>query len=139
MIAFDTDVLSLVLAGHPQYRARMLAVPPPERCVPVVASAEHLRGWLSAVRAAESGRGRMSIELAYEMYETSLRALVDYRTLHYSTAADVEYRRLRAAKIRVGSNDLRIAAICVVHGVTLVTRNARDYALVPGLALDIWP
>ena len=43
-----------------------------------------------------------------------------------------------AAKIRVGTQDLRIAAIATAHNATLVTRNARDYQLVPGLTLDVW-
>lgn len=139
MTAFDTDVLTLILVGSPPHYARMLTVAPADRCAPVVASSEHLRGRLSAIRAAESGRGRMSLALAYEMYDRSLRGLIDYRTLFYTAAADAEFRRLRAAKIRVGTNDLRVAAICIVHGVKLATRNARDFAQVPGLNLEIWP
>jgi predicted nucleic acid-binding protein len=33
---------------------------------------------------------------------------------------------------------MRIAAICIDHDATLVTRNARDYARIPGLTLDVW-
>jgi tRNA(fMet)-specific endonuclease VapC len=138
MTAFDTDILSLILAGHPGHYARMLTVNPADRCVPVVASAEHLRGWLSAIRSAEAGRGRISLALAYDMYDNGLRGLVAYRTLHYTAAADAEYRRLRATRIRIGSNDLRIAAICLAHNAKLVTRNARDYTQVPGLNLEVW-
>ena len=29
-------------------------------------------------------------------------------------------------------------AICIVHGVTLITRNAQDYTQIPGLTFDVW-
>jgi len=62
MTAFDTDILSLILRGDPVYGARLLTVAPLDRCVPVVAAAECLRGWLNAIRQAEAGKGRMSLE-----------------------------------------------------------------------------
>lgn len=36
------------------------------------------------------------------------------------------------------THDMRSAAICIVHGATLATRNARDYAQLPGLTFDVW-
>ena len=45
----------------------------------------------------------------------------------------------RAARIRVKPMDMRIAAIAIHAGATLVTRNARDFRLIPGLSLDVWP
>lgn len=61
-----------------------------------------------------------------------------FRLLAYTDTAHKLFLSWRAARIRIGTQDLRIAAICFAHGATLVTRNARDYALVPGLALDVW-
>ena len=44
----------------------------------------------------------------------------------------------KSAKIRVKPMDMRIAAIAIASDATLVTRNARDFKLIPGLKLDVW-
>ncbi len=139
MIAFDTDVLSELLADNPAYVTRAQAFPPTQLAVPVVAAAEVLRGWLAAIRQAEAGRTRMTLPFAFRRLEQSLSRVVGYTILPYTAAADARYTAWRAVKVRVGTNDLRIAAVAVEHGATLVTRNARDYARVPGLTFDVWP
>jgi tRNA(fMet)-specific endonuclease VapC len=53
------------------------------------------------------------------------------------TALD-RYDVLRAQKLNVGNNDLRIAAIALEAGATVVTRNLRDFRRVPGLACEDW-
>lgn len=38
----------------------------------------------------------------------------------------------------IGPNDLWIASACIAHGLTLVTGNVREFARVPGLAIESW-
>ncbi len=45
---------------------------------------------------------------------------------------------LKKMKIRIGKTDLRIAAIALEHGGTLVTRNLRDFQQIPNLPLENW-
>ena len=40
---------------------------------------------------------------------------------------------LRTPRIRIGAQDLRIAAIALLCGFTVVTGNVRDFSQVPGL------
>ncbi len=138
MIAFDTDILSVLGKAVPAVLARVSAIPFDQRFVPIVAAEEAIRGQLATVRQAQSGRGAVSLEEAYEFLTETIDCLRPMKLLPYTTTADALFRSWKAAKLRVGSQDLRIAAICFAHGATLVTRNARDYAQVPGLALDVW-
>lgn len=138
MTAFDTDVLTDIAKRVPQVLTRAAAVPPDQRFVPVVVAEEVLRGQLASVRAAQSGGGRVTFERAYAYLEETLRALKDAQLLSYTNTADALFIAWRAARLKVGVQDLRIAAICIAHGAKLVTRNARDYARVPGLNLEVW-
>jgi predicted nucleic acid-binding protein len=38
----------------------------------------------------------------------------------------------------IGPNDLWLSAQAVAHGLTVVTRNAREFERVPGLAVQFW-
>ena len=114
MTAFDTDVLSDVIAGRSAAMQRLAAVDPAERCVPIVAATEILRGWLNAIRQAEAGKGRIGIDLAYRQFERSLKGVAPFPFLPYTPAADALFRQWRTS-IRIGTQDLRIAAICIAH------------------------
>lgn len=138
MTAFDTDVLSDIIRGNARVIARLGQVDPADRAVPAVAAGEVLRGWLAVVRQAEAGKGKTTLGQAYANLTLSIEAMARFRLLPYTPTADALYQQWRAAKLRVGSQDLRIAATCLDHEATLVTRNARDYAQVPGLTLGVW-
>lgn len=40
--------------------------------------------------------------------------------------------------MRIGTMDLKIAAICLAHDATLLTRNLVDFEKVPGLRVENW-
>lgn len=41
-------------------------------------------------------------------------------------------------RVRIGTQDLKIAAITIAHDALLLTRNKADFAQVPGLKFENW-
>ncbi|MEJ1935439.1 type II toxin-antitoxin system VapC family toxin, partial [Nostoc sp. NIES-2111] len=58
--------------------------------------------------------------------------------LGFNEAAFDIYNELLKQKIRVGTQDLRIAAIAISLNCTLVTRNLKDFEKVPNLKIVDW-
>lgn len=138
MIAFDSDVLSLAWLNKEPYASHMLAIDEKDRGIPVTVAEELLRGRLDQIRKAESGRSKINLTAAYDFFEITLKALRGGVYLPFTFAAENLVASWKLARIRVKPMDMRIAAIAIDHGATLVTRNARDFRLIPGLSLDVW-
>lgn len=60
------------------------------------------------------------------------------RLLSFDLESARRYSALRRQKIRIGTQDLRIAAMVLTTGAVLVTRNLRDFVQVPELATEDW-
>ncbi len=58
--------------------------------------------------------------------------------LDYGEAAASHFAALRTQKIRIGTQDLRIAAIALAASAVLVTRNRQDFRHVPHLVMEDW-
>lgn len=131
----DTDHVSLLQQNHPLVVQRVFTINPEELAVTVITAEEQLRGRLNGIRRASPSDNLVS---AY----TSLRATLDYystiKLLDFNQAANTCYAELRRQRIRIGTQDLRIAAIVLSVNGILVTRNQRDFAQVPGLIFEDW-
>jgi tRNA(fMet)-specific endonuclease VapC len=138
LTALDTDVFTEVLHGNTAFVARLLQIPIAEQSLPIVVVEEMIRGRFNVIRQAEAGKGRVSLEEAYARFQQSVTDTRTYTILPFTKPAEALVASWRKQKIRVGTSDMRIAAICIVNGATLVTRNARDYTQLPGLTLDVW-
>jgi len=138
MIAFDTDVLTEVLLGNIAYMGRAATIPLHEQTVPVIVIEGILRGRLNIIRQAEAGQTSINLARAYELFEDTFS---DFRRLHilsYTEQAEALYHEWRQQGNRLGTHDLRIAAICVAHRATLISRNHWDFERVPGLVAEFW-
>ena len=138
MIVFDADILSELFRGSADHVRRAEAIPVEQHAIPVVVVEEILRGRLNEIRRAEAGKSRIGIERAYDLLKETVRYIQHFRVLSYVSDAERVYQDWRQQKIRIGTHDLRIAAICVADSATLISRNRRDFELVPGLSVEFW-
>jgi tRNA(fMet)-specific endonuclease VapC len=136
MIQFilDTDILSLLQRQHPQVLAAVaahrLAV-----SVSTISIEEQFGGWFTRLRQAKSSQeyAKISGYLA-----ATVEALTSFPVIPMTEAAADRFQVLRKLNRNVGTNDLRIAAIALEAGATVVTRNSRDFSRVPGLLFVDW-
>jgi tRNA(fMet)-specific endonuclease VapC len=64
---------------------------------------------------------------AYQKLRTHVERFRRIPIMDYDAAAVSEFERLRRAGVRIGAMDLKIAAICLAHDATLLTRNLTDF------------
>ena len=76
-----------------------------------------------------------------QAYTRLQKALLFYQRiswLPFDDAAATVFDQLRATKLRLGTNDLSIAAITLSVNGVLVTRNGKDFRRIPDLPLQDW-
>lgn len=131
----DTDTLTLFIQGHQKVGARLLSVKPSEIAISVITVEEHLSGWYTFLRKAQAPD---RISLAYGRLASAVSWLNCFPILSLSVAAYQRSQQLLSLKLNVAKMDLRIAAIALEEGATVVTRNLRDFQRVPQLSVEDW-
>ena len=58
--------------------------------------------------------------------------------LPFDDSAAAQFKEFRKQKVRIGTQDLKIAAIALTHDAILLSANLRDFRLVPGLRIENW-
>jgi tRNA(fMet)-specific endonuclease VapC len=74
----------------------------------------------------------------YQHLADGVQFLGKLQILSFTERAILRFEGLLALKLNVRAMDLRIAAIVLEHGATLVTRNTRDFQRVPNLVFVDW-
>jgi tRNA(fMet)-specific endonuclease VapC len=131
----DTDHVSLFQRGHPQIINRLAKVAPTNISITVITLEEQIRGRFHMIRQASSPS---EVILAYQNLHITFDNLKSFDILDFSLTASTIYSSLIAKKIKIGTQDLRIAAIVLSIDGILVTRNQRDFAKVPNLVIQDW-
>jgi tRNA(fMet)-specific endonuclease VapC len=131
----DTDHVSLFQQNHPVLTQRINAVNPEDIGVTVITLEEQFYGRLNGIRRANSPEKLIS---AYAKLSATWNYFATVNLLDFDLDASNFFSELLRQKIRVGTQDLRIAAVVMSRNAILVTRNRRDFERVPGLRFEDW-
>ena len=130
----DTDHLSLYGRNHPILIPKLLAAKI-ELTTTAINVEEQLRGRLAQVAEAREGVVQSN---AYQRLVETVMLLSEFNVLQYDEKSQEMYQNFRAQRIRIGTQDLRIASIVIANKGILLTRNLRDFEKVPGLNIEDW-
>ena len=139
MHVLDTDLFSLTdrTTSHESQRLRfrLSSLSEEELATTISTFEEQMRGWLSWLAQARS------LDQQVERYQRLNRMVKSYRRvniLEFDNQAAAEFAKLQKQRIRIGTMDLKIAAIALANNATLLSANLGDFSQVPGLKVEDW-
>jgi tRNA(fMet)-specific endonuclease VapC len=133
MYLLDTDILSNLLRRTPSTAliAKLAMVPPEQQSTSAITLGELFYG---------SFRFAPMSKVLIERLEKTL--LPNLPVIPFDATAAYRYAEIRAELegrgILIGDADLRIAAIALARGLTVVTGNVHHFQRVPGLTVENW-
>ncbi|MCU0982148.1 MAG: type II toxin-antitoxin system VapC family toxin [Pirellulaceae bacterium] len=137
MYVLDSDILSLIQAGHPRLGERRRQVDPASIATTIITRIEVLRARFDHLLKADTGE---ELQRAQQWLIRSEELLSQVAVFPVDASAAAEFDRLRQVKTlrKIGRADLLIASIALSRQATLVTRNLRHFRLIPGLRVENW-
>jgi tRNA(fMet)-specific endonuclease VapC len=135
----DTDHVSLVLWNNRKVIDRLDLVRL-QASVSIITVQEVFNGWVGQLNQPQNDRELLlakyrQLYVATELFRKVQVLEFDGQAYDRYNQLMNQYPLLRKKRLQ---QDMRIAAIALVNGATVVTRNKRDFELVPGLAIEDW-
>jgi tRNA(fMet)-specific endonuclease VapC len=131
----DTDTFSLFLQTDLIVTHNVFAHLFDTLLVSLVTVQEMWNGWATAIARAKTPA---QLALGQSRLAFTLNELRNWTVVPMSAAAIARYESLKKQKLNVGGNDMRIAAIALETGATVVTRNLSDFTRIPGIVIEDW-
>lgn len=134
----DTDHLTILERGGEacqRLRSRLFQVNRAEVFTTVISYEEQMRGWLDRASKVHEIEAQVRV---YEKLEQNLALFAGMNLLSFDLAAATEFQRLRRAYPRLGTMDLKIAAIAITRKTMVLTRNLSDFGRITELQAEDW-
>ena len=136
LYVLDTDIAGFAFQRHPTVLQRLQRLPEDDLVVTtIITFGVDLGGWLPACRRTPGGVARAR---AYARLQRGLDFSQQWVCLPFDEAAAAIFDQLCVQKLRIGTNDLAIAAITLAVSGTLVTHNTVGFQRSPALVLEDW-
>lgn len=137
MLVLDTDHVS-ALGSPSEAGLELLArisTSGQDAATTIITVEEQLRGWLAEIHRLADPHRQIT---AYERLHRRIDFFAAWTVLPWDKGAADLFVRSRQEGLRIGSMDLKIACIALAHDAIVLTRNAKDFAQVPGLRIENW-
>src|SRR4028119_1929361 len=106
--------------------------------VTIVTIEEVIRGWFNVIHQASAPSQADKLVWGYTRLWDTLHDFKNLNILKFDQNASTIYTPFHRQIRRIGTRDLRIAAIVLANNAILVTRNNRDFSQLPGLVQEDW-
>ena len=138
---FDTDHATFLFAGrgvdHDRLTARLAAAGPGAVAYPLPVVQEQFAGVLAALNRGR--KGKLAADYARLLKLLAFYRRPDVTVLPFGPAEAATFEDLAIATPKsVGRMDVRVAAVAATAGLTVLTRNAKDFGRIPGVRLKDW-
>jgi tRNA(fMet)-specific endonuclease VapC len=114
---------------------RLSSVSEDEVVTCIVTYEEQMRGWMAEIARIQNGA---QLTVPYESLATTLAIYCAMSVLPLDERAAAIFDDLKRQRVRIGTQDLKIAAIALANDATVITRNTQDFAHVPDLKFEDW-
>jgi tRNA(fMet)-specific endonuclease VapC len=134
----DTDHATTLQRGGAagdRLRARIASHPVGAVHVSIISYEEQVRGRLAEVSRAQA---IVRQQVVYQRLSETLDLYCKAPMLAFDDAAVAQFQRLWLTRLRVGTMDLKIAAIALANDAILLSRNRSDFERVPDLRIEDW-
>lgn len=131
----DTDTVTYQQRRNEVVLQKLAQLSSHDVATTIITMYEQLRGRLSQINKAKDN---LAIEQAYQQLQKTQDYYCQVQVLPFDSNAIQLYRQLVNQKLRIGHQDLKIAAVTLRHKAILVTSNHRHFDLVPSLQIVDW-
>ncbi len=138
MVLLDTEPMTVLEREGPdadRLQARLAAIPPDDIGTTIISYEEQTRGWMAYIARMQTEETRVR---AYVFLKKHLNIYCRMAVIQYDEKAAQIFERLKQQRIRIGTMDLKIAAIALANDATVLTRNTQDFSKVPDLKIEDW-
>jgi len=139
VILLDTDHVNVLkYPDHPRFASlttQLNSSADQAVATTVITVEEQMRGWLAWINRSDDVRRQVP---AYQELLRLFDFFARWHVVLFDEQAASEFQGLRAQRIRIGTMDLKIAAIALIHDALLLSVNLRDFQPVPNLRLANW-
>ena len=138
MYILDTNYLTVIDRGGIEAQKlleRLRAAKSDQFVTTIINYEEQTKGCLSRIAKAKTEKRQVA---AYNLFK-QLAAYCNTPILDCDQKAAQEFNRLRKLyATKIGTMDLKIAAIALIHNAVVLTKNVRDFDPIENLSVENW-